>query len=90
MGAADFNEGIADCQNEFCITIKTICDHLLYQTFIDLMTIWLDNIFNGIKYQTTQILEGNVLNLAFWINETDCVFQFYVDLETVYWELWAE
>jgi hypothetical protein len=33
---ADFNEGMADYQSEFCITIKTICDHLLYKTFIDL------------------------------------------------------
>ncbi len=71
--SADFNEGMADCHNEFCITRKTICDHLLCKTFIDLMTIWLDNIFNGIKNQTTQILEGNVLNLACWTNDTDCI-----------------
>jgi hypothetical protein len=42
-------------------------------TPLDPPLFWLDNIFNGIKYQTTQILEGNVLNLACWINATDCI-----------------
>jgi hypothetical protein len=30
-------------------------------TPLDPPLFWLENIFNGITYQTTQILEGNVL-----------------------------